>query len=76
MSLFDKYVYLSPINKKIKLRILFDRTSLEVFGNDGQVSMSFCFLPDSENKRLSIYAFGGSAYIISMNIYELNSIWL
>lgn len=76
ISLFDRYVYLSPINKKIKLRILLDRTSLEVFGNDGQVSMSFCFLPASENKRLSIYALGGSAYIISMNIYELNSIWL
>ncbi len=76
ISLLDRSAYLPPINKKIKLRILIDRTSIEVFGNDGQISMSSCFLPNLENKRLGICALRGEAYIISMKVYELGSAWL
>ncbi len=76
ISLLDRSAYLPPINKKIKLRILIDRTSIEVFGNDGQISMSSCFLPNLENKRLGIYTLRGEAYIVSMKVYELGSAWL
>ena len=67
--------HLDPLENKIKLQILVDRTSIEIFGNDGQISMSFCFLPDLNNTGLDIYASGGEAKIVSMTIHELLSAW-
>ncbi len=60
---------------KIKLEILLDRTSLEIFGNDGRVSMSSCFLPDPTDTNLKIYTSGGKVRIVSLKVYELGSIW-
>jgi len=70
-----KSASLRPIQGKIKLEILLDRTSLEIFGNDGRISMSSCFLPDSRNRNLKIYSSGGSIRILSLKVYELGSIW-
>lgn len=70
-----KSISLKPLQGKIKLEILLDRTSLEIFGNDGRISMSFCFLPDSRNRNLKIYSSGGSIRILSLKLYELGSIW-
>ena len=60
---------------QISLRILVDRTSLEVFANDGKVSMSSCFLPRPERAGLEIFADGGSSKIVSMTVHELKSMW-
>lgn len=60
---------------RIKLQILVDRTSLEVFGNEGRVSMTSCFLPELENTNLGIYASGGEVKILYLNVYELRSAW-
>ncbi len=60
---------------KITLQILADRSSLEVFGNDGLVSMCTCFLPRPENKKIGIYATGGDAKIVSLKVFELRSAW-
>ncbi|MQY59662.1 MAG: hypothetical protein GH144_08705 [Clostridia bacterium] len=70
-----KSASLRPIQGKIKLEILLDRTSLEIFGNHGRISMSSCFLPDSRNRNLKIYSSGGSIRILSLKVYELGSIW-
>lgn len=67
--------HLEPLENKVRLQILVDRASIEIFGNDGQVSMSSCFLPDLENKNLGVYACGGEAKIVSMIVYELCSAW-
>lgn len=66
---------LEPANGRIRLRILVDRTSQEVFANDGLVSMASCFLPTADGKPLAIYAVGGKAKITSMNVWELKSAW-
>ncbi|MEN6496146.1 MAG: glycoside hydrolase family 32 protein [Thermoguttaceae bacterium] len=66
---------LEPVNGRIRLRILVDRTSQEVFADDGRVSMASCFLPASDGKPLAIYAVGGKAKITSMNVWELKSAW-
>jgi sucrose-6-phosphate hydrolase SacC (GH32 family) len=70
-----KSVSLRPLQGKIKLEILLDRTSLEIFANDGRICMSFCFLPDPKNRNLKIYSSGGSIRIVSLKVYELGSIW-
>ena len=76
LSCLEKSASLSPIDNRITLQILVDRTSIEVFGNDGRVSMCSCFLPDLENTNIAMYASGGEAEIISLDVYELRSAWL
>ena len=75
LSCFGKSVPLEPTQNKINLQILVDRTSVEVFGNDGRISISSCFLPDLENTSLGIYASGGEAKVMSLDVYELCSAW-
>jgi fructan beta-fructosidase len=60
---------------KITLQLLVDRTSLEVFGNEGKVSITSCFLPDPKNQDLELYALGGTAKIVSLKVYPLHSAW-
>jgi fructan beta-fructosidase len=59
----------------IKLRLLVDRTSIEVFANDGHVVMTSCFLPKPEDRTLALYAEGGTARASSLEVYELGSAW-
>ena len=66
---------LEPEDGLIALRILVDRTSVEVFANAGRVQIANCFLPDEENRDLSVYARGGTAKAPSVAVWELRSIW-
>ncbi|PWU09140.1 MAG: hypothetical protein C5B50_28015 [Verrucomicrobia bacterium] len=68
----------APINSvanHLKLRILLDRTSLEVFANDGRASLSSCFVPDPSNRSLAIYARAGPCRVRSLSVWELRSAW-
>jgi levanbiose-producing levanase len=55
--------------------MLLDRTSLEVFGNHGEISMPTCFLPDQENLSLAVQATGGEAKIVELEVAEVRSAW-
>ncbi len=70
-----KSASLKPLQGKIKLEILLDRTSLEIFANDGRICMSYCFLPDPRDRNLNIYSSAGKIRIVSLKVYELGSIW-
>jgi len=60
---------------RLALRLLVDRTSLEVFGNGGQISMTSCFLPPASDQTLAVYADGGPARIVSLAVHPLRSAW-
>lgn len=75
LSCLGKAVSLGTVQGKIELEILLDRSSLEIFGNKGRISMSFCFLPNPSNRDLEIYCCGGEIEIVSLRVYELHSIW-
>jgi len=64
---------LSPVNGTIKLRILVDRTSIEVFANDGLVSMTSCFLPKNRTTGLELYARGGLVRVLSLSVTALKA---
>ena len=66
---------LTPKAGRFTLHVLVDRTSVEVFGNDGRLSMTSCFLPADDNLGLGVYASGGTAKIVSLKVWELRSIW-
>ena len=66
----------SLINGSVKLRILVDRASLEVFVNDGEVSMTSIFKPKEKNTGLELYARDGNVNIRSLRISKLKSSWI
>lgn len=55
------------------VEILVDRTSIEAFANDGEISSTRFFLPGENG--LSVKAEKGSARIKSLTIYPLKSAW-
>jgi len=75
---------LRTIDGRVSLQLLIDRTSLEIFGNQGEVSMSFCYLPAAANHRLAMKSDGGSVHgasvhsgvrIVSLAVHELRCAW-
>ena len=76
LSCLGKSVEAPPIAGRLKLRVLVDRTSIEIFINEGRYVMSFCFRPDAANRRFSLTASGGDARIHSLHVWPLSSIWM
>jgi sucrose-6-phosphate hydrolase SacC (GH32 family) len=66
---------LRPVDGRIELRILRDRTSLEIFANGGIVQMASCFLPAGDPAPLTLAATGGEAVVRELRAWELRSIW-
>lgn len=75
LSALDSSAPLEPENNRVKIRILADRTSLEVFGNNGQVSLTSCFLPRAKEMPLGLHVAGGTAKLISLKVIPLRSAW-
>ncbi len=68
-------VPLPTIDGCIRLQILVDRTSIEIFGNDGQVALPLGVIAPADEHGLSIYAVGGDAAVRSLVVHELASAW-
>ena len=66
---------LRPQHGRIRLRILVDRTSVEIFGQDGQVALAVGAIPDADDRSLAIWCRGGQIGIGSLEVYELRSAW-
>ncbi|MGG3622282.1 glycoside hydrolase family 32 protein [Bacillus gobiensis] len=62
---------LKPDKKKIKMRIFVDRSSVEVFANDGKRSLSELILPDRSSTGLETYSVGGKVTLDSLTVYPL-----
>ena len=66
---------LSSQNGKVRLRLLVDRSSIELFGNDGKVSMTSCFLPLPGSSEFTLFSEGASVEVSSLVIHTLRSVW-
>ncbi len=75
ISCLGRKAPLAPQQSHVTLRILLDRTSLEVFGNGGQTSLTTCFLPPVGEENLSAYAEGGTVTLVSLTAHPLRSAW-
>jgi len=73
LSCLGRTASLTPIDGKIKLHILVDRTSIEIFANGGQISMASCFAPSAAETGLELLTEGSPANIVSLDVYELRS---
>jgi sucrose-6-phosphate hydrolase SacC (GH32 family) len=63
------------VNGCIRLRMLVDRTSVDIFGNDGSLYMPMGVIVPHDNLSLEISARGGAARINSLEVYPLKSSW-
>lgn len=66
---------LEPRSGRLHLRILADRLSVEVFANRGEVSLTHCVRAADGSPPLSLQVVGGPAFIKSLEVRELKSIW-
>ena len=63
---------LKPVDGRISLRILIDRTTIEVFGNDGQIVITSNFMPVDEKS----YSFTADKEInVTAEVNSLKSAW-
>jgi fructan beta-fructosidase len=75
MSCKGKSASLKPADGKIRLEILVDRTTIEIFGNDGRVYMPIGGILPEDNKTLEVFTKSGSTAIESIEVYQLRSAW-
>ena len=75
LSCAGKKVPLEPIDGRIRLEILVDRPSLEIFGNDGLVYLPLGVISKTKDESLTMFATGGAAKIVSLEVFELQSAW-
>ena len=66
---------LEPKNNTIQMRLLIDKTTLEIFVNDGEVYMPMRMVSKKTNNDISILARGAKAKVSFLNLIELASIW-
>jgi fructan beta-fructosidase len=64
---------LKPSAGKVRLRLLLDRGSLELFGNDGEVALSLAARPAGQS--LGFTCKGGNVKVVSLEVYEVRSVW-
>jgi fructan beta-fructosidase len=59
----------------LHLRLLVDRSSLEIFAADGRVNMAYGFLPPENDKSLVLSADGDGAVVRLLHVWQLKPAW-
>ena len=80
-SVADQALHLGSVSAPLKLpegrlrlRILVDRSSLEVFADEGEVTFSIVTLENADND-VSFFSNGGEIRVVSLEANHLESIW-
>ena len=58
--------------ERLRLRIFIDRSSVEVFAGDGELTMTARIYPDAGSTGISFFAEGGEAKILSLRCWPLD----
>jgi fructan beta-fructosidase len=66
---------LKPRNGKIKLRVLVDSSSVEVFGGNGEAVITDQVFPDPSSTGVEVFAEGGTATLNHLEAWQLRPIW-
>lgn len=70
--------YTAPLkirNNKIKFHILVDHSSIEVFGNDGEATITCQIFPDHASKEIDIVSGNSNLKLLNLDLWQLKSIW-
>ncbi|MFO1022457.1 MAG: glycoside hydrolase family 32 protein [Planctomycetales bacterium] len=71
----DQVIPLETVEGRYRCRILLDRTSLEIYWQDGVISQTFSLEPEKLAQGLSLKAKGNGAKIHSCVAYPLVRVW-
>lgn len=66
---------LSPVNGRLRIRVLVDRLSLELYANDGRVYLPVCAVIPEGSQGVELFTRGGTAVATRVEIHELRSAW-
>ncbi len=66
---------LKPEDGKVRLRLLADRGSIEIYGNGGRVALSVGVIPSDDDHALEAFSRGGAARLRSLEAFEMKSAW-
>ena len=66
---------LSTVDGVVHLRVLVDWSSVEVFGQDGQVLLTDQIFPDPGSIGIAAFADGGTATLRSLTVDQMRSAW-
>ncbi|MBA2479315.1 MAG: glycoside hydrolase family 32 protein [Planctomycetes bacterium] len=58
---------------ELRMRLVVDRTSVELFAADGRICASFCYLPEACEDALSISAQGGAATVRALVVHGMHA---
>ncbi|NOY95358.1 MAG: glycoside hydrolase family 32 protein [Chlorobi bacterium] len=75
LSCLGTRIPVKPVDGRIELEILLDRTSIELFVNGGSAVITNSFLPAKGNKDLALFTNGGELLVEKLDIYEMKSAW-
>lgn len=64
-----------PDSDSLTLQIYVDHSSIEIFVNEGDFSLSSRFYPNSEERTLTFFAENGAANFIDFTCWQLKSAW-
>jgi sucrose-6-phosphate hydrolase SacC (GH32 family) len=59
----------------LHLHILVDRSSVEIFVNDGHPSMTTWVMQTSSTDPIIVFAEGGTAEMVVLDLFKLKSCW-
>ncbi|MFD2672566.1 glycoside hydrolase family 32 protein [Marinicrinis sediminis] len=66
---------LSLQSGKLYMRMFIDWSSIEVFGNEGQVVMTDLIFANPNSTGVEVYSKGGTARLISLDVYQMKSVY-
>jgi fructan beta-fructosidase len=64
---------LSINNNRVRMRIFVDWSSVEIFGNDGEIAITDQIFPDPASQGLELYTKDGNVKLVSLLIFQLES---
>jgi fructan beta-fructosidase len=68
-------VMLRPQNKKISLRIFYDKSIVEVFANDGEACMTAQLFPEENNNAVELFTTSQAVNFNYVRYREMKSSW-
>jgi sucrose-6-phosphate hydrolase SacC (GH32 family) len=75
LSCLGRHAAITGNGDGVRLRILVDRSSIEIFVNDGRESLAFCFTPPPADRSLAFFAEGSDVFVRSLEVHRLRSAW-
>ncbi|MGB6670173.1 MAG: glycoside hydrolase family 32 protein [Candidatus Acidiferrum sp.] len=62
-------------NSRVKLHVFVDRSSVEMFVNDGEIVLTDRIYPSPASDGIELYSDGGRGKVVSLSIWKLGSVW-